>query len=382
MRASKLTVILVGVSSLFWMGCTKLPKTGTSTSETASAYDVNKYPVNKTVCNPMGGTAPADPTSGIHATLSYLSADQPRYTTVSDMMANAHPSNQHLFFTDINVPTRLFNTGFPLQSGGVVNDDSGQALFEYFAIRFEGVVHLGPNDAEGDYQLGMLSDDGAMMYLSNDVEGSNYQVMVNDDGTHPTQMDCGPIVEMSKDTNLSMRIDYFQGPRYHIALVPLWRPINMSTPHETLCGVNGNSTFFDPDHGSQPLQAYMDLLSRGWRPLNSANYTVSPSTGYNPCVDGTAPVISDVQISYNVELNNVTVTWTTDVAATDQLLITDTTDGSQTLTTSDNMLRTSHSVVAHGILVNGDQYTIQVVSIAADLGKSIGAPIPYSLSLH
>jgi len=379
MRATILAIILLS-GTLVATGCTNKVSTGDSSGPVKmSTFDVNKYAVNTTACNPLsGGNPPTDPSAGIHATLSYLSSSQPRYSNVSDMINNGTPSKQDLFFTEINVPTRLFTEGFPLQSGGMIKDDLGNDLLEWFAIRFQGTVHLGPNDVEGDYQLGMLADDGAIMSLSNDVEGNNFQVVVNDDGTHPTMMDCGPTIQMTKDTSLAMRIDYYQGPRYHIALVPLWRPVNMSTPRETLCGVSGNNAFFDYNNNSAPLTNYIKLLADGWRPLNAANYSVSPSTGYNPCVDGTAPGISNVAISYNVELNTVTVTWNTDIEATDQVLITNP-DGTQTLTTSDNVLRTSHSVSLVGVLFRGETYTIQAVSISADLGKSIGAPITYTL---
>ncbi len=69
--------------------------------------------------------------------------------------------------------------------------------------------------------------------------------------------------------------------------------------------------------------------------------------------------------------------WTTDIPATDQVLVTNTGTNVQTLTTSDNILRTTHSVPVTGLLP-GVNYTLQAVSVGADLGKSISAPVTVS----
>lgn len=374
------------IASLFVGGCANrlepAENAGNQQATKSSTYDVNRFPANKTVCNPMGGgNPPADPGQGIHASLFYLSSNQPRYHTVGEMISKGTKSKQDLFFTEINVPTRLFTEGFPLQSGGNVKDDQGQNLLEYFAIRFEGIIHLGEADQEGDYQLAVLSDDGTIMSLSNNLDGSNYSIAVNNDGDHPTKMGCGPVVPMTRNTRLSMKIDYYQGPRYHIALMPLWRNVNQCSTTETLCGQSGNSLYFDPDHGSKPLSAYMQLLSRGWRPLNAANYSLSPSTDYNPCVTGTAPVISNLKVTNDIETYTARVTWTTDIPATDQVLLIDIDTNEQYLTTSDNVLRTSHEVVITGHIYAGHNYTIQAISVSEDLGKAISNPIPESLGI-
>jgi hypothetical protein len=169
-----------------------------------------------------------------------------------------------------------------------------------------------------------------------------------------------------------MKIDYYQGPRYHIALVPIWRKVNSSTPNDPLCGKNGNNYFFDPDHNSMPLAAYNQLASRGWYPLGVANFSVTQDTDYNPCTDGTVPVISDVEFVNDMEIGPYyIVKWTTDIPATDQVLYTDQATGVQSLTVSDNMLKTSHSVQ---ITVSpGHTYSVQVVSVSEDLGKAISS---------
>lgn len=368
MRAVKFATTVVGC--LVVTGC---KGSGGGGEMMPSPYDVNKYAVNRTVCNPMGsGGSNTEPTQGLKADLYYLGASQPRYTDVTSMINNGHHSNSNLFFSQLFIPTRYFTEGFPLQSGGLVKDDSNNALLEYFALRFNGVLHLGPNEAEGDYQIGMLSDDGTIWSLASSETGTDYSVVLNNDGTHPTRMGCGPIVHMTQNTRLAMKIDYYQGPRYHIALVPMWRRVNSSTPNDPLCGVSGNNTFFNPDNNSMPMTAYNQLASRGWYPLGVANFSVPVSADYNPCTEGTVPVISGIEFQSGFESGSFyTVNWTTDIPSTDQVLYKDLSTGIESLTVADNILKTSHSVQI--TVIPGRQYEVQVVSISADLGKAISS---------
>jgi len=374
MRALKFASVMAGC--LMMTGCTGSGGGGNnSAAGTPAPFDINMYAVNNTVCNPMGsGGSNTEPTQGLQANLYYLDASQPRYTDVADMINNGHQSDKNLFFSQLYIPTRLFTEGFPLQSGGMIQDDSGNDLLEYFALRFTGVLHLGPNEAEGDYQLGLLADDGAIWSVSSSETGTDYSVVVNDDGTHPTQMGCGPIVHMTQGTSLAMKIDYYQGPRYEIALVPIWRLVNSSTPSDPLCGQNGNYLFFDPDNQSVPEPAFNQLLTRGWYPLGVQNFSVTAASSYNPCTTGTVPVISGISFANGFETGPFyTVTWTTDIPATDQVLYTDTGTGIQSLTVSSNMLNTSHSVQI--TVEPGHTYSVQVVSVSADLGKAISNAI-------
>lgn len=364
--ALKLTAMMAG--SAIVVGCS-----GSGDTPVPSKYDINKYAINKTVCNPMGGGGSnTEPTQGLKASLWYLGNNpSPIYHDVESMINHGHASDENLFFSELFIPTRYFTEGFPLQSGGSIKDDAGQELIEYFALRFTGVLHLGPNEAEGDYQLGMLSDDGTIWSVSQSETGEDFSIKVNNDGDHPTQMGCGPIVHMTQSTRLNMKIDYYQGPRYHIALVPMWRRVNSSSS-EPLCGHNGNNLYFNPDSNSAPQAAFNQLLSRGWYPLSVANYSVTAATDYNPCTSGTTPVISNIQFALNMETSpNLTVTWTTDISASDQVLVVDQATGEETLSPSDNLLKLNHSV---GVTVLPHHtYSIEVISVSSDLGKAISS---------
>ena len=122
--------------------------------EAYSKFDVNQFAINKLVCDPMGGeVGTQDLVEGLHAKLWHLTADQPHYNKVQDYFDYGHPSNQDIFFSEVNVPTRIFSEGFPTLVGDTIKTDDGQNLVEYFAMEFDGGLRLGPDDPEGEYEL-------------------------------------------------------------------------------------------------------------------------------------------------------------------------------------------------------------------------------------
>ena len=74
---------------------------------------------------------------------------------------------------------------------------------------------------------------------------------------------------------------------------------------------------------------------------------------------------------------NLTFSWSTDILATTQVIVTNVATGEQIVTQADNALRTDHSVLVSGLL-GGTDYTAQAVSISSDLGKTLSAPISFS----
>lgn len=336
-------------------------------TEPMHPFDVNQHSINKVVCDPMGGPGNPGPNDGLIAELYYLDSTQPHYNNVQDYFDHGTRSSQKLFFTDLNVPTRLFDTGFPTQTGGVVQNDMGEDLIEYFALRFKSVLKLAPTDMEGNYELAILSDDGTVMRFT-DVDGVE-TLVVDNDHNHPTRMGCGDTVYFDHDTSIDVRLDYYQGPRYHISLIPMWRRVDQSTQVEPECGKKGNSRYFDFNNNSTPQQAYLDMLLRGWQPIAAENWHLPPSSIFNPCMQGTTPVISNFNV-LDIGEGVAIVTWNTDIPATAQVLWTDS-QGTQTLTPSDNVLRTSHQVVIDQGINFGQTYTFQGVSISADMGKAL-----------
>lgn len=341
-----------------------------------SAFDVNKYSVTSTVCDPWGDDPDPRSNQGLKAELWWLEAGKPRQSSVAGMIANGKKSDRNLFFSALNVPTRMFNLGFASETGDMVKADDGSNLIEYFALRFKSILRLAPDQTAGQYEFAILSDDGAVMNFR-DSDGV-YRANVNNDGDHPTRLGCGVTpVAMNAETEIPMSLEYYQGPRYHISLILLMREHNPNRPglvngKDPACGVTGNATWFDPNNGSTPKKAYQDLLARGWRPLVKDNYALANEVMFNPCKDGVAPVITNFQVLERFN-DGFVVTWNTDIPATSSVVVTDAA-GVQVGTMSDNILRTSHTVRTMGQLPS-TTYRVQAVSISDSYGRTISPAI-------
>lgn len=343
-----------------------------------SKLDVNQYPVTKTVCDPMGGTPDPRSNTGLKADLYWMGAGKSAPVSAADLIARGTRSDRTLFFTQLNTPTRMFDVGFNNDVGDPIKDDSGNKLIENFALSFTSVLRLAPDQAEGLYEFSILSDDGAVLRLRD--ENGVYKVMVDNDGDHPTRMGCGsPLVDMKRDTEKLMQLDYFQGPRYHIALMLLMRKVTPaadgSFARDLSCGVTSNNAWFDPNNNSAPQPTYTALASRGWRLLTADNYAIPNSLLFNPCKDGAIPVLTSVRLGESFS-NSAALDWDTDLMSTSQIVVTDAVTGAQIISMSDNVLTLHHHVSVLGLNA-GTAYTLQAVSISDTYGKGLSNQVPY-----
>lgn len=102
-----------------------------------------------------------------------------------------------IYTTSLNVPPQDFEQGFP----GVTN------RFEWFAIDYSGRFWI---ENPGLYRFELTSDDGSKLYIDD-------RPVVDNDGAHPPQtLSAG--VQLAGGIH-SLRISYFQGRRYQVALV-------------------------------------------------------------------------------------------------------------------------------------------------------------------
>ncbi len=112
-----------------------------------------------------------------------------------------------IYTSSLNVPAQDFTKGFP----GVTD------RLEWFAIDYTGRFWI---ETPGEYRWSLTSDDGSKLY----VDG---ELVIDNDGLHP------PIAKFGqtalKGGIHEIRVTYFQGPKYHVALV-----LEIAGPGETL----------------------------------------------------------------------------------------------------------------------------------------------------
>jgi hypothetical protein len=102
-----------------------------------------------------------------------------------------------IYTNSLNIPPREFTDGFP----GVTK------RFEWFAIDYTGRFWIAK---PGKYQFALASDDGSKLYIDG-------REVIDNDGIHGT-------LRVDKTLHLetgihTIRISYFQGPRFSIALM-------------------------------------------------------------------------------------------------------------------------------------------------------------------
>lgn len=320
------------------------------------APDPNSY-----VCNPLDdGSGNLDADLGLHGELYYVPTGSPTPASAAEYMSSAVKVDVDLFFNQLFIPTRPFDRGFVTQGGITLTAADGSQLYEWFGIRFDSRLQLADGQPQGDYQIAILSDDGSMLRVD---RGGGPESWIENDGWHPTRMGCATVpLNMVAGVPVPFQLDYFQGPRYHISLVMLWRPMpaNPADQVEPLCGRSGNSFFFDSTQDPPaPTANYNALLSRGWQVIGPQNYALPETQVENPC-NAPAPVISAPAITALAQ-TQATMTWTTDIPATSQVTYTEVATGVVSSTVEVTSFSTSHSVVIAGLRAN-TQYRAKAVS--------------------
>ena len=125
-----------------------------------------------------------------------------------------------IYADSLNVPPQDFRQGFP----GVTK------RFEWFAIDYRGRFWI---EHPGKYDFVLTSDDGSKLYIDD-------LVVIDNDGQHPAR-DAGGSIELAGGIH-RIRVSYFQGPRFHVALV-----LKVSPPGEQL-RVFSTDEFKPPPH--------------------------------------------------------------------------------------------------------------------------------------
>ena len=101
-----------------------------------------------------------------------------------------------IYTAALNVPPQDFQLGFP----GVTK------RFEWFAIDYTGRFWI---EKPAAYKFQLTSDDGSKLYIDD-------QVVVDNDGQHPVETKTA-VANLSGGIH-RLRVSYFQGPRFVVAL--------------------------------------------------------------------------------------------------------------------------------------------------------------------
>lgn len=355
------------LSAFLVTGCLTQSETGTESGSTV-VYEPDTTPQadpERTVCDPFKTNSLQARDRGLIGNLLFLSDDQPRYNNITDFIENAHVAEANIYLDRLFIPTRPFDRGFVTQSGTLVTNSNGNTLYEYFGLHIESQIQLTADEPAGYYQLATLADDGALLKIPDGNGG--WKVIVNNDGTHATKMACATEpVYLDHTTKIPIIMQYYQGPRYHISLVNMWRPwpdgvSNTNAVNDAYCGASGNSLFFDST--KNPIEAkapFYELLSRDWKVLENSNYKF-PDQEINPCVATEQPLaITSFTIS-NVLRDRATLNWTTNIPSTSQGWFKNITTSVSGTTTLDPTLVQNHTITITGLAPN-TLYSVKALS--------------------
>lgn len=268
MRTSKLLTLLV--CTLLLNGCGKAAYNFTSSAQEATSGD-------NFVCDP--NEAPPSAEHGVIGSLNYLTPAQVQ-TGLGAKLADYFDHGIHIaspiYMSKLDIPTQVFTRGFITITGEPLKTIDGDILTEWFALKYKMQIKLTDSEATGRYQFALLADDGVTLTTPS-------RTLISNDTITATSFNYAQtFVTMNRQTKLPIEIQYFQGPRMHISLILMWRPWT-GDPSDPAGGVAGNELYFDSTTiPSTPKQAYLDLLARGWKPLNPENFLL-PEGQVNPC---------------------------------------------------------------------------------------------------
>jgi hypothetical protein len=193
--------------------------------------------------------------------------------------------NATLVLSNLEATPRQFSAGFTTNAGVTLANDAGERLIEYFGIRAKSNIKLTPTDGPGYYQFATLSDDGTRFWIN--YQGGGRTLEVDNDGDHRPMVGCsGRAIYLDHSMLMPIEMEYYQGPRFHIALMLLWKKVSGPTPPaDQYCNWLPGSTefFFDTrTGGSIPMWGWYHLLEQGWQVVPPPNF-VLPDDTTNPC---------------------------------------------------------------------------------------------------
>jgi PA14 domain len=140
--------------------------------------------------------------AGLRGQIYHIKRDSPRLPNLRKLKPVGT-----IYTTSLNVPPQMFDEGFP----GV------SKRYEWFAIDYTGRFWV---RSPGFYRFVLTSDDGSKLFIDD-------KLIIDNDGQHPP-LDRYGEVELAEGIH-RIEVEYFQGPRFHVALV-----LRVAPPGENL----------------------------------------------------------------------------------------------------------------------------------------------------
>jgi len=236
-----------------------LPPEELPNKEADAPVELCKDPSNSDlICNPLGGgvdksgDVAAKPKS-VLGLIASIYEGQPNFNHMDRYLSEGFKHPEMLYFSNFDVPTRSFDSGFGVGQN-FLQSVTGEKLIEWFAIVASGHILLPLNEEPGLYHIVTLSDDGVRVKVGDTA-------LISNPGVHAPTLDCSAsLFELKRDEEKKFELQYFQGPRYHIALMTFIKKVEdpQSFNLREACSA-GNS--FDP-------------LSIGYKVISPAWFTL------------------------------------------------------------------------------------------------------------
>ncbi len=158
---------------------------------TCNSYTEPEPEIEEEEINIFGSNIPIDGKNNFSCNVYELEKNTKKLPDFSKLTAISH-----IYTEEFNIPRTKFDQGFL----------NATNLNEWFALECSGEFNI---DEKGNYKFSLTSDDGSKLYIDE-------KSVINNDGQHSMR---------KKEKNLklesgthSVKLEYFQGPKWHIGL--------------------------------------------------------------------------------------------------------------------------------------------------------------------
>lgn len=203
--------LLIGqlIITLLSIGCTPVPQIKL-TNRTQEPLACINGSTGDLICNPFGGNSGV-PLDG-HGLYAKIYEGEIEWRVLDNYFINGNMHVENIYFSNFNVPERIFSEGFGASANEFLKNKKGEKLVEWFSIKAKGNIVLPKNESIGFYHIVSLSDDGVKVIIAGET-------IINKQNPQSPTIDCAnKLIYFSSNLEQSFELSYFQGPRNRIAL--------------------------------------------------------------------------------------------------------------------------------------------------------------------